>query len=110
VHVVTRLPQPIIDVLQRAAEHFLVTVPEVLGRERTRNVAAARHCAMFVLRDPGFRRSYPELARIFNQRDHSSAMNGVAKVDRLIAHGDERTILAVAAVRGVGAESERRSA
>ena len=54
-------------------EHH-VLLDEVLGRERTAQVAAARRECWIHMKELGF--SYPEIGRIWN-RDHSTVMKAI---------------------------------
>jgi hypothetical protein len=66
--------------VQEAANQFLVTPASVLGRSRSKGVAAARAMAMALVRRRT-RLSYPELGRVFG-RDHTTVMVAVKKAER----------------------------
>jgi len=57
-----------------------VTPVALVGQERRRSVARARHVAMYLLRtDVGL--SYSELGRLFGGRDHTTAKYGVSRIE-----------------------------
>jgi chromosomal replication initiation ATPase DnaA len=59
-----------------------VTRDELCGRERTKNIALARHELWWTLRNtPAMSFSYVEIGRIFG-RDHSSVLHGVRAFER----------------------------
>lgn len=65
-------------ILAVAAEAFDVTADDLTGRSKDSDVVQARHVATWLLREAG--RSYPEIGRVLG-RDHSTAMNGVRRVE-----------------------------
>jgi len=68
--------------IRMAAEHGGVTVGQLRGRQRRREVVYARWAAMYALHRIGF--SYPMIGRAFS-KDHSSVMYGVSRVEHLPA-------------------------
>lgn len=66
-------------VMEKAAVGFGVTVDDLTGRSRTRQLAGYRQITMAVLRRMT-EASYPALGRIFN-RDHSTVMHGVERAE-----------------------------
>lgn len=59
---------------------------EIMGQSRTRHVVRARFAAMVITRDY-LGLSYPAIGRAFN-RDHTSVINAMRKVDALVADAD----------------------
>ncbi|MCP5431631.1 MAG: chromosomal replication initiator protein DnaA [Alphaproteobacteria bacterium] len=73
-----------VDLIQRnTAEYFGVTVADIVGKERTRNIVQARHVAMYLSRTL-VHRSYPDLGNRFGGKDHTSVLFGVRKIRGLI--------------------------
>jgi chromosomal replication initiator protein len=68
-----------------AAQSWGVSVESITAHGRSQSVADARALAMWIVRRT-FGYSYPELGRIF-ERDHTTCMAAVRKVDRAIATG-----------------------
>jgi chromosomal replication initiator protein len=54
---------------------------DLRGRTRNRSVAYARHLAMYVMKEDG-RKSVAEIGRAFGNRDHSTVLAGVARIDK----------------------------
>ena len=52
---------------------------DLRGRSRTRDVAYARHLAMFLLREDG-RRSVADIGRLLGNRDHSTVLGGISRI------------------------------
>jgi chromosomal replication initiator protein len=70
------------DVQRVVGHHFRVTHTELVGKERHRRIALARHVAMYLCKQM-LRCSYPEIGRAFGGRDHTTVMSGVRRVDEL---------------------------
>ena len=70
-------------VLEKAATLFGLTVEDITGKARTRDLVDARHIAMYVCRqltNPPL--SFPQIARAFGGRDHTTVMNAVSRIER----------------------------
>lgn len=67
----------------RVAVHLGIAVTDITGNVRSKSVAYARHLAMYACRRLT-RASYPELGREFGNRDHTSVIFAVQKIDRLM--------------------------
>jgi chromosomal replication initiator protein len=75
--------------------HFHVETADMLSKARHRSVSRARHIAMFLCRQR-LKCSFPEIGRAFANRDHTTVMSAVRKVEamrdrdpELRAHLDE---------------------
>lgn len=68
-------------VLEEAAAAFEVTVDELLGRGRGRQMVAARAAAAWVLNREGW--SQPMIGRVLGGRDHSTIGNLLRRVEEL---------------------------
>lgn len=55
---------------------------EILGKSRRQDTVLARQVAMFICRLK-FGLSYPEIGKIFGNRDHATVMHGIKKIQRL---------------------------
>jgi len=66
-----------------------VTLAELKGVHRKRNITAARQLAMYHIR---YRRpdlSYPVIGRFFGGRDHTTCIHAVRKIEQLMAAADD---------------------
>jgi chromosomal replication initiation ATPase DnaA len=69
---------PFLPVLQAIADDYGVTLADMRGLKRTRNVTRARHAAMHYLsKRRGW--SLGEIGKYFGERHHSSVLYGVRK-------------------------------
>ncbi len=67
------------DIVQKAAEHFSVKPDDVRGKSRRQELVVPRQIAMYLIREltP---HSFPEIGAFFSNRDHSTVMYAVNKV------------------------------
>lgn len=76
-------PRPKEIIAAIAIQHG-VTVADILGSSRRRNIVKARHEAMAQVYDRcrvmGERRSLPDLGRIFGGRDHTTCLHALRKM------------------------------
>jgi chromosomal replication initiator protein len=70
------------DIQKAVCSHFRVTNAELLSKDRHRSVAFARQVAMYLCRQR-LKSSFPELGRAFGNRDHTTVMSAVRKVESL---------------------------
>ena len=75
-------PVSVEDVVRAVCHHFNLRSSDLLGKDRHRSVAQARHVAIYLCRQR-LKCSYPELGRHFGHRDHTSVMHAVKKVAAL---------------------------
>lgn len=84
------------------------TVDELNGLRRNKRIVLLRQAAMFVAyRDVG-RLSYPQIARHLGDRDHTTVLHGVRRIEADIAEGIAETITLVDDIRraaGVGVKA-----
>ncbi len=78
-------PRPITPavILEAAAQKFDFTIDELKGKSRVRPLAHARQVAMYVFRDLTDL-SYPQIAREFGGRDHTTVIHAYEKINALI--------------------------
>lgn len=72
----TREPPVILDAVAR---YFGVSVDELRGKARHKEIVAPRHLAVFLLREDA-RLSFPQIGQLLGGRDHSSAVHAYEKV------------------------------
>lgn len=79
-------PRPITPplILDEAAEQFGFSVDELKSKHRQRPLVTARQIAMYVMRELT-ELSYPNIAREFGGRDHTTVIHAVEKVGALMS-------------------------
>lgn len=73
---------PVAVIQEAVARSFNVSVRDILSARRTANVVLPRQLAMYLARHLT-RRSLPDIGRCFGDRDHTTVIHAVRKVDRL---------------------------
>jgi chromosomal replication initiator protein len=71
-------------ILEETAKMFGWTIEELCGKSRRRPLVTARQIGMYVFRELTDY-SYPQIAREFGGRDHTTVMHAVEKITALIA-------------------------
>lgn len=72
------------DIQKQVATHFNIRVSDMHSARRARSVARPRQVAMFLAKQLTTR-SLPEIGRKFGNRDHTTVMHAVRKVEELTA-------------------------
>lgn len=72
-----------IDEIQRCvADHFQLRVADLLSKRRLREIVRPRQIAMYLCKHLTTR-SLPEIGRKFGNRDHTTVLHSVRKIDKL---------------------------
>lgn len=74
-----RQPLSISRIQQIVADHFNLSVTELIARTRRREVVYARQIAMYLSRDL-LNSSYPSIARAFGGKDHTTVIHACGKI------------------------------
>lgn len=69
--------------IQMVAEHYGLTVAELLSKRRTQEVAQARQIAMFIARALS-RLSLAEIGKALGGRDHTTVLHGISRVEQML--------------------------
>ena len=85
-----REPQPVTAdvILQATAELFAFSIDDIVGPRRQRPLVKARQVSMYVFRELT-ELSYPDIARVFGGRDHTTAIHAVQKMTKQMAEQPE---------------------
>jgi chromosomal replication initiator protein len=70
------------DIQRVVCHHFKLKSSDLLSKDRHKSIAFARHIAMYLCKQR-LKSSFPELGRAFGNRDHTTVMSAVRKVDTL---------------------------
>lgn len=68
-------------VIGEVTAHYKVSLTEVRGRGRSKEIVAPRQVAMFLLREETGA-SLVEIGRLLGDRDHSTVMHGISKIEK----------------------------
>jgi chromosomal replication initiator protein len=76
------------DVQRVVCHYFKLRSTDLLSKDRHKSVAFARHVAMYLCKQR-LKCSFPELGRAFGNRDHTTVMSAVRKIESLRAESAE---------------------
>lgn len=71
------------DIQRKVAEHYNIRMGEMSSGRRARAVARPRQVAMYLSKRLTSR-SLPEIGRMFGNRDHTTVLHGVRRIEELI--------------------------
>ena len=80
----TRTLQPH-QIISATATHYHLKQSALTGTRRQKEIALARHVAMFLLKSL-LEMSYAEIGKLFSHRDHTSVMHAVTKINDTMKH------------------------
>ena len=93
---ISRQPNPN-EILKVVCETYGVTLKDITGKKRTKNLVDPRQIAMYLLRqDIGL--NLQSIGQLLGGRDHTTIMHGIEKVSKL-AQTDEQTKSTITALR-----------
>lgn len=72
------------QVVERVSKHFQVSIDDILGPKRDKDIVVPRQIAMYMLRSE-LHLSFPKIARELGRKDHTTAIHSVEKVENEIA-------------------------
>ena len=67
------------DILEAVCHHFHVSLEQLSGPSRSRDITYARHIAVYLLRHLGSRR-LAEIGKLLGNRDHSTVLKGFQRI------------------------------
>ncbi len=69
------------QIIERTAKHFQVSIEDILGPKRDRDIVVPRQIAMYMLRSE-LHLSFPKIARELGRKDHTTAIHSVEKIEK----------------------------
>ncbi|NPV57069.1 MAG: chromosomal replication initiator protein DnaA [Anaerolineae bacterium] len=84
------------QVIQAVAEAFNISLAQMRGSDRSREIALPRQVAMYLLREES-NLSLPQVGELLGGRDHTTAMHAIKKVADMIERDDKlrRQVIAI---------------
>jgi chromosomal replication initiator protein len=70
------------EIMRKICDYYNVTMSDLLSPRRSRSIARPRQMAMYLAKNLTSR-SYPEIGRRFGNRDHTTVMHAVRKIEDL---------------------------
>ncbi|MCA9372581.1 chromosomal replication initiator protein DnaA [Candidatus Woesebacteria bacterium] len=72
------------DVIKEVARYYQLRQTEIKGKQRLKHLVAARHLAMFIMKED-LKLPLVEIGRWFAGRDHTSVIHGTRKISKELA-------------------------
>lgn len=69
------------QIIERTAKHFQVSVEDIMGPKRDKDIVVPRQVAMYILRSE-LHLSFPKIARELGRKDHTTAIHSVDKITK----------------------------
>jgi chromosomal replication initiator protein len=70
------------EIMRKTCDYFNVRMSDMLSPKRSRNIARPRQMAMYLAKHLTSR-SYPEIGKRFGNRDHTTVIHAVRKIEEL---------------------------
>lgn len=67
------------QIIERIARHFQISIDELLGPKRDKDIVVPRQIAMYMLRSE-LHMSFPKIAHELGRKDHTTAIHSVEKI------------------------------
>jgi len=69
------------QIIERTARHFQISVDDIVGPKRDKDIVVPRQVAMYMLRSE-LHLSFPKIARELGRKDHTTAIHSVEKIEK----------------------------
>jgi chromosomal replication initiator protein len=69
------------QVIERTARHFQISIEDITGPKRDKDIVVPRQVAMYMLRSE-LHLSFPKIARELGRKDHTTAIHSVEKIEQ----------------------------
>jgi chromosomal replication initiator protein len=69
------------SIIERTAKHFHISIDDILGPKRDKDIVVPRQIAMYMLRSE-LHLSFPKIAHELGRKDHTTAIHSIEKIQR----------------------------
>lgn len=69
------------QIVERTAKHFRLSIDDIMGPKRDKDIVVPRQIAMYMLRSE-LHLSFPKIARELGRKDHTTAIHSVEKIEK----------------------------
>lgn len=69
------------QIVERTARHFQISIEDILGPKRDKDIVVPRQVAMYILRSE-LHLSFPKIAHELGRKDHTTAIHSVEKIEK----------------------------
>lgn len=72
-------------IIERTARHFHISIEEILGPKRDKDIVVPRQVAMYMLRSE-LHLSFPKIAHELGRKDHTTAIHSIGKIEKELSY------------------------
>lgn len=72
-------------IIERTAKHFRVSMEDIMGPKRDKDIVVPRQIAMYMLRNE-LHLSFPKIAHELGRKDHTTAIHSIEKITKEISY------------------------
>jgi chromosomal replication initiator protein len=76
------------QIIERTAKYFQISIDDILGPKRDKDIVVPRQVAMYILRSE-LHLSFPKIARELGRKDHTTAIHSVEKIEKEMSYDNE---------------------
>ena len=73
------------QIIERTAKHFHVSMEDILGPKRDKDIVVPRQIAMYMLRSE-LHLSFPKIAHELGRKDHTTAIHSIDKIEKELSY------------------------
>lgn len=73
------------QIIERTAKHFHISMEDILGPKRDKDIVVPRQIAMYMLRSE-LNLSYPKIAHELGRKDHTTAIHSIDKIEKELGY------------------------
>lgn len=73
------------QIIERTAKHFHISIDDILGPRRDKDIVLPRQIAMYMLRSE-LHLSFPKIAHELGRKDHTTAIHSIDKIEKELAY------------------------
>ncbi len=73
------------QIIERTAKHFHISIEEILGPKRDKDIVVPRQIAMYMLRCE-LHLSFPKIAHELGRKDHTTAIHSIEKIEKELSY------------------------
>ncbi len=73
------------NIIERTAKHFHISMDEILGPKRDKDIVVPRQIAMYMLRSE-LHLSFPKIAHELGRKDHTTAIHSIEKIEKEMSY------------------------
>ncbi len=73
------------QIIERTAKHFHISMEDILGPKRDKDIVVPRQIAMYMLRSE-LHLSFPKIAHELGRKDHTTAIHSIEKIEKELGY------------------------